>query len=53
MAIRDEDVLRVAAPPLNRLESAYLPEVFKGFGTTMRHFLTSFGLTAPVLAAAT
>jgi NADH-quinone oxidoreductase subunit I len=28
---------------MNRLEAVYLPEVFKGFGTTMRHFFTSFG----------
>ena len=28
---------------MNRMEAVYLPEVFKGFGTTMRHFFTSFG----------
>lgn len=43
MAIRDEDILQVSPPPMNRLEGVYLPEVFKGFGTTMRHFFTSFG----------
>lgn len=43
MAIRDEDVLLIKPAPMNRLESAYLPEVFKGFGTTLRHFFTSFG----------
>ena len=43
MAIRDEDVFNIKPPPATRLESLYLPEVFKGFGTTMRHFFTSFG----------
>ncbi|MEM1071528.1 MAG: NADH-quinone oxidoreductase subunit I [Planctomycetota bacterium] len=43
MPIRDEDILDLDVPPLNRLESVYLPEVFKGFGTTFRHFFTSFG----------
>ncbi|CAN5818061.1 NADH-quinone oxidoreductase subunit NuoI [soil metagenome] len=43
MAIRSEDILHVPTPPMNRLESAYLPEVFKGFGTTLRHLFTSFG----------
>ena len=43
MAIRDEDILKVNPPPMNRLEGVYLPEVIKGFGTTMRHFFTSFG----------
>jgi NADH-quinone oxidoreductase subunit I len=43
MAIRDEDILPVNPPPMNRLEGVYLPEVIKGFGTTMRHFFTSFG----------
>ncbi len=43
MAIRDEDILEINDPPLNRLESIFLPEAFKGFGTTLRHFFTSFG----------
>jgi NADH-quinone oxidoreductase subunit I len=43
MAIRSEDIVFIPPPVLNRLENAYLPEVFKGFGTTMRHFFTSFG----------
>jgi NADH-quinone oxidoreductase subunit I len=43
MAIRDEDILNVSTPSMNPLEASYLPEVFKGFGTTMRHFFTSFG----------
>ncbi len=43
MAIRDEDIVHVSNPPLNRAESIYIPEIVKGFGTTMRHFFTSFG----------
>ena len=43
MAIRDEDVLEINDPPMNRLESIFLPEAFKGFGTTLRHFFTSPG----------
>jgi hypothetical protein len=41
MAIRDEDIISITTKPMNRSESMYLPEVFKGFGTTMRHFFTS------------
>ena len=43
MAIKEEDITRLSRPPLNRLESVYLPEVVRGFGTTLRHFVTSFG----------
>ncbi|MEM8756478.1 MAG: NADH-quinone oxidoreductase subunit I [Planctomycetota bacterium] len=43
MAIRDDDIINIDTPPLNRLESVYLPEIIKGFGTTFRHFFTSFG----------
>jgi NADH-quinone oxidoreductase subunit I len=43
MAIPENEITNVTPAPLNRMESAYLPEIFKGFGTTMRHFFTSFG----------
>jgi NADH-quinone oxidoreductase subunit I len=43
MPIRDEDLLRLSVPEMNRAEAVYLPAIFKGFGTTMRHFFTSFG----------
>jgi NADH-quinone oxidoreductase subunit I len=43
MTIRDEDILRLSPKPMNALESIYLPEIVKGFGTTLRHMLTSFG----------
>lgn len=41
MTIRDEDIKPISAPPLNRLESVYMPEVFRGFGTTLRHWFTT------------
>ena len=43
MAIPDDDIIRIETRPMNAMESVYLPEIFKGFGTTMRHFFTSFG----------
>jgi NADH-quinone oxidoreductase subunit I len=43
MAIRDEDILPIKPPPLSRTEAVYIPEIVKGFGTTLRHFFTSFG----------
>ena len=43
MAIPETDIIRLSTPPMTRAESVYLPEVVKGFGTTMRHFFTSFG----------
>ncbi|MGD9693397.1 MAG: NADH-quinone oxidoreductase subunit I [Phycisphaerales bacterium] len=43
MTIREEDIVRLSAPPMKRSEAVYIPEIVKGFGTTMRHFFTSFG----------
>ncbi len=43
MAIREEDILLIDAPPMNRLEAVYVPEIVRGIGVTMRHFFTSFG----------
>lgn len=43
MAIRDEDIIELSTPEMTKLEAAYLVEVFKGFGTTLGHFFTSFG----------
>ena len=43
MTVKQEDILPVAPPKSGRMEAAYLPEIFKGFGTTLRHFVTSFG----------
>jgi len=43
MAIPDEDIKFLEPPRMNPLENVYLPEVVKGLGTTLRHFVTSFG----------
>ncbi|NBC10243.1 MAG: 4Fe-4S dicluster domain-containing protein [Planctomycetes bacterium] len=43
MPIRDADTVTVDLPPLNAAESFYLPEVFKGLGTTFRHITRSIG----------
>ncbi|MCE7972843.1 MAG: NADH-quinone oxidoreductase subunit I [Leptolyngbya sp. PLA1] len=43
MPIPEQDVVRISPPPMTRAESLYIPEVVKGFGTTLRHFFTSFG----------
>jgi NADH-quinone oxidoreductase subunit I len=43
MAIRDEDVLLIEPPAMHPGERVYLPEIFAGLGTTLRHFFTSFG----------
>lgn len=43
MTIAEHDIVRLETPRMNAIESVYLPEVVRGFGTTMRHFLTSFG----------
>jgi len=45
MAIPDSDIIRIETAPMTAMESVYLPEIFKGFSTTMRHFFTSFGLS--------
>ena len=41
--MRDEDVMVVPMPKLGRMGNSYLPEVFKGLGTTLRHMLGSAG----------
>jgi NADH-quinone oxidoreductase subunit I len=43
MSIREEDIITIKIEPMSPMESIYLPEVFKGFGTTLRHLFTSFG----------
>jgi NADH-quinone oxidoreductase subunit I len=41
MAIRDEDVMVISPAPISRTESIFLPEVFKGLGTTFKHLIGS------------
>ena len=42
-AITDSDTLNVDLPALTAAENFFLPEVFKGLGTTMKHILGSVG----------
>ncbi|MFW6059595.1 MAG: NuoI/complex I 23 kDa subunit family protein [Phycisphaeraceae bacterium] len=41
MTIRDDDILLVDPPAPTVAESFYLPEVFKGLGTTFKHIVGS------------
>jgi len=43
MAIKDEDILVCSIPEMTAAERLYLPEIVRGFGTTIRHLFTSFG----------
>ncbi|MEN0021135.1 MAG: NADH-quinone oxidoreductase subunit I [Planctomycetota bacterium] len=43
MPIREEEVVRISAPEMNPLERVYLPEIMRGFATTLRHCVTSWG----------
>ena len=43
MPVTDEDVILVDLPPLNPAENFYLPEVFKGLGTTFKHIGGAIG----------
>ncbi|MFA9479951.1 NADH-quinone oxidoreductase subunit I [Phycisphaerales bacterium AB-hyl4] len=43
MAIRDEDIINVDPTPQTAAEAFYLPEVFKGLGTTLKHAIGSIG----------
>jgi NADH-quinone oxidoreductase subunit I len=39
MPIRDEDIVSVLPKPISASEATYLPEVFKGLGTTLKHLV--------------
>lgn len=43
MTIKPDEMYMLETPRLTPMEAAYLPEIFKGFGTTLKHFVTSFG----------
>lgn len=50
MTIAADDIIHLSRPQMNSSESVYLPEIVRGFGTTVRHFFTSFGQSKlPVL----
>jgi len=43
MPMSDDDVLLIESRPMGRSEAMFLPEVFKGLGTTMKHLVGSIG----------
>ncbi len=43
MPIADSDIIEIKVKPLTPAERYYLPEVFKGLGTTLKHLLGSVG----------
>lgn len=43
MTIDDANIIDVTPKPMTSMEAVYLPAIFGGFGTTLRHFFTSFG----------
>ena len=43
MTIDDENIIDITPKRLNTAERLYLPAIFKGLGTTMRHALQNFG----------
>jgi NADH-quinone oxidoreductase subunit I len=43
MTIADQDIKVVDPAPLSRMDAVYLPEVFKGLGTTFKHLAGSIG----------
>ncbi len=45
MSIAEDQLVDVDLPPLNVSENFYLPEVFKGLGTTLKHIVGSVGGT--------
>ena len=43
MAIDPNEIVDVTPPPMSRADRLYLPAVFKGLGTTLRHCLGNVG----------
>ncbi len=43
MPIAEQDIVVVDLPPMGPAESFYLPEVFKGLGTTLKHMAGTIG----------
>jgi NADH-quinone oxidoreductase subunit I len=43
MPIAEQDIINVDQPPISRCEATFLPEVFKGLGTTFKHLARSIG----------
>jgi NADH-quinone oxidoreductase subunit I len=43
MPIPDRDIIDVTPPQMNRAEALFIPAIFKGLGTTMRHMFGNAG----------
>src|SRR5438105_4397103 len=43
MAISDDQIIVIEPQPISGSESVFLPEVFKGLGTTFKHLIGSIG----------
>jgi len=43
MTIREQDIINLDPKPMTAIEAVYLPNIIKGFGTTVRHLFTSWG----------
>lgn len=43
MAIRDEDIVELTTPTLSRGDNLFLPAIFRGLGTTLRHCFENVG----------
>ena len=43
MSIRDEDIIDVTPKRLGTAERLFLPEIFRGLGTTLRHAFQNVG----------
>jgi len=43
MPIPDDEIIEIIPTPMTTMEALFVPEIVKGFGTTLRHFFTSFG----------
>ena len=40
MPIAEQDIVRVDQAPMDAAEAFFLPEVFRGLGTTFKHMIT-------------
>ena len=47
MPTADEDIIEIDLPPLAAAEVSFLPEVFKGLDTTLKHLIGSVGRGRP------
>ncbi|MCL4211075.1 MAG: NADH-quinone oxidoreductase subunit I [Phycisphaeraceae bacterium] len=48
MTIREEDIVPIHSPKLSRGDTLFLPAIFRGLGTTMRHCFENVGRNGSV-----